>query len=69
MLFEVCSKIGGIPWALDELPHFYECSMAIGYHVSNDMISFTSTWNSKCTRYWSKYLSIQTPVSDEPKLK
>ena len=68
-LFEICAKIGGQPWAIDDLPNFYECSMAVGYHVSNDIISYVSTFNSKCTRFWSKPLSLQTTITDEPKLK
>lgn len=68
-LFETCAKIGGQPWAMEEMPHFYECSMALAYHVSNDIVSMVATFNSKCTRFWSKCLSIKIPVLDEPKMK
>ena len=68
-LFEVCAKIGGQPWAIDELPHFYETTMCIGYHVSHETLSFVSTFNSKCNRYWSKCLSLRTKLTDDSKLK
>ena len=35
-MMQLCAKIGGEPWAIDELPFFYQCSMAAGYYVTND---------------------------------
>ena len=43
--------------------------MALGYHVSQDMISMVSSINSKCNRYWSKQMSLKTNLVDEPNLK
>ena len=35
VLMQLCAKIGGEPWALNELPFFYSCTMVAGYHVFN----------------------------------
>jgi aubergine-like protein len=34
IIVQLCAKIGGEPWAINELPYFYESSMCIGYHVN-----------------------------------
>ena len=33
VLIHLCAKIGGEPWALNELPFFYSCTMVAGYYV------------------------------------
>lgn len=58
-LFEVCFKIGGIPWAIDDLPFFYEATMVVGYHVSEQNVAFVSSYNSKATKLYSQVGSIK----------
>ena len=35
LLVQLVAKIGGEPWAINELPFFHLCSMTAGYYVSN----------------------------------
>lgn len=35
ILIQMVAKIGGEPWAINELPFFHLCSMTAGYYVSN----------------------------------
>lgn len=58
ILFQVCAKIGGEPWALNDLPFFFSCTTAVGYHVFDNLITFTCSLNQKATRYWSKALPL-----------
>lgn len=55
---KVCAKIGGEPWAIDELPFFNLSSMAASYFVDSDQISLVGSINQKATRYWSKSLPL-----------
>lgn len=68
MLFQLCAKIGGEPWALSELPFFYDCSMVLGYFVFEDIISMSVSLNQKVSRYWSKCLKINDEENiDKPR--
>nr|AEX87961.1 Otiwi11 [Sterkiella histriomuscorum] len=60
LLVQICAKVGGEPWAIQELPYFYECTMIVGFYVSDNIISYVCSLNSKVTRYWSKYINIMT---------
>lgn len=45
LLFKLVCKLGGEPWALDELPYFYLTSIAIGIHVSKTHIALVASMN------------------------
>lgn len=60
LLIQLCSKIGGEPWAINELPFFYDCTMVAGYYVTDKVLSYTASLNAKATRYWSKCLNISS---------
>ena len=58
-LFEVCMKIGGVPWSIDDLPYFYEASMILSYYATEDNIAMVSSYNSKGTRLYSQIGSLR----------
>ena len=35
LMMQLTAKVGGEPWAIEELPFFYQCSMAAGYFVED----------------------------------
>ena len=57
---QICAKIGGIPWAVSELPFFDKRTMVCGldaYHDGEDgllsVLGFVASYNRTCTKYWS----------------
>lgn len=62
-MMQLCAKVGGEPWAIDELPFFYQCSMAAGYFISHNRIAFVGSLNQKATRYWSKSMQLSQDES------
>ncbi|CDW86755.1 macronuclear development protein 1 [Stylonychia lemnae] len=64
LIMQICAKIGGEPWAISELPYFYDCTMVSGYYITSNLISYVCSLNSKATRYWSKCLSVTNEQGD-----
>jgi aubergine-like protein len=44
-MMQLCAKIGGEPWAIDELPFFYQCSMAVGFYITSSQIALVGSLN------------------------
>jgi vacuolar-type H+-ATPase subunit F/Vma7 len=65
LLMKFCAKIGGEPWAVDELPFFNLSSMAVSYYVDTDQIALVASINQKATRYWSKAVKINDSDSGQ----
>ena len=63
-MMQLCAKVGGEPWAIDELPFFYQCSMAVGYFIDDKQIALVGSMNQKATRYWSKGLPLEFDRDD-----
>lgn len=60
ILIQICAKVGGEPWAVNELPYFDKPTMVCGmdvYHKVgnglNSVLAFTATINNRGTKYWS----------------
>lgn len=56
----MCAKIGGEPWAINDLPFFDERTMVCGmdvYHNTNlkaqSILAFCASINQRATKYWS----------------
>ena len=64
LMMQLCAKVGGEPWAIDELPFFYQCSMAVGYFVDDKQLALVGSLNQKATRYWSKGLPLEFDRED-----
>jgi aubergine-like protein len=58
VLIQICAKVGGEPWALDQLP-FTNCpTMVCGIDIfratgKKSILGFTATYNRTFTRYIS----------------
>ena len=60
LVAQICAKIGGIPWTVNDLPFFSKRTMVCGLAVHHDsedgMISvagLVASYNKTCTKYWS----------------
>ena len=60
ILVQICAKVGGVPWGVDNLPFSKEPTMVVGidvYHKMNShkksLLAFTCTVNSGFSKYWS----------------
>ena len=60
ILMQICAKVGGIPWIVDELPFSSEPTMIIGidvYHKTSNknqsLLAFCATMNRHFSKYWS----------------
>lgn len=60
ILIQINAKIGGIPWAVDNLPLMDRPSMICGMDVfhstslgKKSVLALTASMNPTCTKYWS----------------
>ncbi|CDW80416.1 macronuclear development protein 1 [Stylonychia lemnae] len=60
ILIQICAKIGGEPWAVNDMPFFDKPTMICGmdvYHKtgtgSKSILAFTASINQRATKYWS----------------
>ncbi len=60
ILIQICAKIGGEPWAINEMPFLNKptmvCGMDVYHKVGNgnkSVLAFTASINQRVTRYWS----------------
>jgi aubergine-like protein len=60
ILIQINAKIGGIPWAVDNLPMFDRPSMVCGMDVfhstalgKKSVLALTASMNPTATKYWS----------------
>jgi aubergine-like protein len=60
ILIQICAKIGGEPWAIDNMPFCDVPAMVCGldvYHKagsgSRSILAFTASMNPRATQYWS----------------
>jgi aubergine-like protein len=56
----MCAKIGGEPWAINELPFFNDATMVCGMDVyhntgkkAQSVLAFCASINQRGTKYWS----------------
>lgn len=67
----MCAKIGGEPWAIDNLPYFDDVTMVCGMDVyantgknSKSILAFCASVNPRATQYWSA-VRVQENVGEE----
>lgn len=60
ILIQICAKVGGEPWAVNELPFFNEPSMVCGIDVfhkvgngQKSILAFCGSVNARATKFWS----------------
>ena len=60
ILIQICAKVGGEPWAVNELPYFDRPTMICGldvYHKvgggKRSILAVTASMNQRATKYWS----------------
>lgn len=60
ILIQICAKIGGEPWAIDDMPFFDAPAMVCGldvYHKAGSgnrsILAFTASVNPRATQFWS----------------
>eukprot|EP01015_Nassula_variabilis_P025341 TRINITY_DN4942_c0_g1_i5.p1 TRINITY_DN4942_c0_g1~~TRINITY_DN4942_c0_g1_i5.p1 ORF type:complete len:231 (-),score=58.05 TRINITY_DN4942_c0_g1_i5:16-708(-) len=62
ILVQICAKVGGVPWTVNNLPFTDKPTMIVGidvYHKANtkektkSILAFCSTVNNTFSRYWS----------------
>jgi aubergine-like protein len=60
ILIQMCAKIGGVPWAVDQLPFMTEPTMVCGLDVfhstalgKKSVMGFCASSNPTATQYWS----------------
>ena len=71
ILIQICAKVGGEPWAVDNLPYFDDVTMVCGMDVyhntgsnSKSILAFCASVNPRATQYWSA-VKVQENVGDE----
>lgn len=71
ILIQMCAKIGGEPWAMNELPFMDDKTMVCGMDVyhntgqkANSILAFCASINQRATKFWSK-AQIQSNVGEE----
>jgi len=69
ILIQICAKIGGVPWTLEDMPLLERPSMICGmdvYHATHlgrkSVLGFCASFNSTATKYWSKSIIQDTGV-------
>lgn len=76
LVAQMCAKIGGIPWTVDDLPFFNERTMVCGLDVYHDTESengistygFVASYNRTCTKFWPSS-AVMPKAGDELCLK
>jgi aubergine-like protein len=70
VLIQICAKIGGVPWKVDDMPLLDKPAMVCGldvYHATHlgrkSVLGFCASFNNSATKYWSK--SIIQDVGQE----
>jgi aubergine-like protein len=60
ILIQICAKVGGEPWAVDDLPYFDAPTMVCGIDVfhkvgggQKSVLAFCGSVNHRATRFWS----------------
>ncbi len=60
ILIQICAKLGGIPWAIDNLPLMDRPTMVCGMdvfhsvsHGKNSVLGFCASVNDSSTKYFS----------------
>lgn len=63
ILIQICAKLGGIPWAVDQLPLMDKPTMVCGLDVFHNtslgkksVLGFCASINDSATKFWSKTL-------------
>jgi len=69
-LIQICAKVGGEPWAVDQLPFTNAPTMVCGIDVFKStgkasVLGFTSTFNKTFTRYISTAKVYEESKVDE----
>jgi aubergine len=61
VLIQICAKIGGIPWTVEQMPLLDMPAMVCGldvYHATHlgrkSVAGFCASFNNSATKYWSK---------------
>ena len=61
IMIQICAKIGGQPWIVENLPLLDEPTMVCGldvYHATHlnrkSVLGFCASYNKYLTKYWSK---------------
>lgn len=61
ILIQICAKIGGVPWTINEMPLLERPAMVCGldvYHATHlgrkSVLGFCASFNNSATKYWSK---------------
>ena len=60
ILIQICTKLGGQPWSVSNMPFTNKPTMVVGYDVfhkakSNSYLAFCATVNRNFNQYWSSY--------------
>jgi aubergine-like protein len=65
ILIQINAKIGGVPWAIDDMPIVDEPTMICGMDIYNNqklhkksVVGFVATLSRVQTNYWSKAITI-----------
>jgi aubergine-like protein len=71
VLIQMCAKLGGIPWAVDNLPLMDRPTMICGmdvFHATNlgkkSVLALSASMNTSATTYWSTSV-VQDEVGQE----
>jgi aubergine len=71
-MIQICAKIGGVPWIIDEMPLLDRPSMVCGasFYKSPELgrksiLGFCSSFNSSATKYWSKSIIQESGIETQ----
>lgn len=74
VLIQICAKIGGIPWVIDDLPLLNEPTMICGTKMMKSVsevtvLGFVASMNSTISNYWSKSSILSSEFEYEKELE
>ena len=60
LVAQICAKIGGIPWVIDNMPFMDKRTMVCGLDVFHEReegqpissVGFVASYNKTCTKFW-----------------
>jgi len=75
ILIQICAKIGGEPWAIDNMPFTSKPTMVCSYEIYGvrdlkfPFLAFTATYNKNLTKYVTYLKTAATPADIEKEIR
>ena len=68
VLIQICAKLDGEPWIINDLPYTSEPAMIISFCIYKDIITSCGTYNITFSKYFSKTVTLPEPSMQRNKI-